>query len=328
MTDNTRIKWGIIGTTGFAGNFFAPAIRDAENAELAAVCGHDPERTREFADKMGAAKAYASVEEMAKDQDIQAVWVASPNHLHHEHATAMLEGGKHVLCEKPLDLSPGGCRLLYSTAAAADRLLTVGYNMRQDPILKSLRERVAGGEFGKPSLLRINRFHAYPDAPSEWRRHKDTSGGWSINDIGTHCIDQCIWFLGRAEEVSGHLSTRRFEVETDDLAVVGMTFESGAVGSVEVSTALPAGPPRIEFYGTNGWFKADLSRMASVIRLQEQVGDLPAKDSPVDHGEINLFKLEAEAFSRAVAGKEEPAVSAEDATHNIEIIEKARGYKL
>jgi predicted dehydrogenase len=248
--------------------------------------------------------------------------------MHHDHAKTLLEAGKHVLCEKPLDLSPGGCRLLFSAAAAADRLLTVGYNMRQDPVLKSLRERVLDGEFGAPSLMRINRFHAYPDEPSEWRKSKETSGGWSINDIGTHCIDQCIWFLGRAVDVSGHLTTRRFDVETDDLSVVGMKFENGAVGSIEASTALPAGPPRVEFYGTKGWFMVELSRMASVIRLKEQIGEEPAKEKPVEEGDRDLFKLEAEAFGRAIRGEEEAAVQRDDAVHNIEIIEQARGYKL
>jgi predicted dehydrogenase len=194
-------------------------------------------------------------------------------------------------------------------------------------VLKELRARVMGGEFGHPSLMRINRFHAYPDEPSQWRKSKQTSGGWSINDIGTHCIDQCIWFLGRAERVSGHLSTVRFDVETDDLAVAGMDFESGAVGSIEVSTALQAGAPRVEFYGTKGWFVAELTRMASVKRWWEQTGDQPAKEIPVEK-DVDLFKLEAEAFSRAVAGHEDVAVGADDAAHNIEIIEKARGYKL
>lgn len=327
MTDNQHIKWGVVGTTGFAGNFFAPAVRNAENADLHAVCGSDIHRAREFADKMGAQRAYGSVEELAADQIVEAVWVASPNHMHHEHAKTLLEAGMHVLCEKPVDISPGGARLLFSVAAVAGKKLTVGYNMRQDPVLKKLRARVMNGEFGKPSLMRINRFHAYPDDPSEWRKSKETSGGWSINDIGTHCIDQCIWFLGSAENVSGHLTTVRFDVDTDDLAVVGMDFESGAVGSIEVSTALQAGAPRVEFYGTKGWFAAELTRMASVKRRWEQIGDEPAREIPVEK-DADLFKLEAEAFSRAVAGHEDVAVGADDAVHNIEIIEQARGYRL
>jgi len=328
MTDSTILNWGLVGTSGFAGGHFAKALVEAENASLAAVVSHDPDRAEKFASRVKAGKAYTSVAELAADTEIDAVWVASPNHMHFDHAKSLLEAGKHVLCEKPLALTSAHCRKLFDTAEKAGKKLTVGYNMRQDPLLKSLKARVDAGEFGKPGLVRVNRFHAYPDDPSPWRRQKQTSGGWSINDIGTHCIDQCIWFLGYAKTVSGHLATRRFDVETDDLSLVAMTFESGALGSIEVSTALTAGPPRVEFYGTGGWFVVEHGRLASVIRHKEQVGKDDAVDTTVDNSGVNLFKLEAEAFGRAALGLEEVAVPSKDAVHNIEIIEQARGFSI
>jgi 1,5-anhydro-D-fructose reductase (1,5-anhydro-D-mannitol-forming) len=324
MVDTGRISWGIVGTSGFAGNFFAPALKEAENAELVAVCGRDAEKSRGFAKKMEAASAYGSVEELAGDEDVEAVWIASPNHMHKEHAVTLLRAGKHVLCEKPLATTAADCREIASEAEQADRLLTVGYNMRQDPILKWLHKRWNRGEFGNPALLRINRFHAYPDHPPEWRTRRSTSGGWSINDIGTHLIDQCLWFMGRAERVTGHLATRRFEVETDDLSVVTISCENGGLASLESSTALPAGRPRVELYGTEGYAVAELARLACVVRLIEGRNDGAPEIRNFE--ESNLFVLEAEAFGRAVRGLEPPAVTPEEAARNVEIIERARGF--
>jgi 1,5-anhydro-D-fructose reductase (1,5-anhydro-D-mannitol-forming) len=317
------IRWGVIGSSGFAADHFAPAVVEAEGARLTAILGSEQAKAEAFAQKIGAERAYSDLEAFAADDGIDAVWIASPNHMHRRQAVACLTAGRHVLCEKPLATSSADGQAIIDAAKRSDRLITVGYNMRQDPLLSRVRQRYLDRVYGPPAFLRVNRFLSYPAQPQGWRTKWDTSGGWAINDLGTHLLDQLIWFLGHSTNVSGMLTTCRFDVDTDDLAVVQAIFENGAIGSIEASTGLGEDrPPRLELYGLEGWAVVEMDPFGSGVRLEEKVGDDEVTSEQVEP--VNTYALQVEAFGRAIRGEEAIAVSAAQAVHNLEMIEQVR----
>src|SRR5215212_4397710 len=144
MDDLVRLRWGLVGTSGFADAVFAPVLRNA-GQELLGAAGSSPQGSAAFSVRHGAPRTYASLDAMLHDPDVDAVWVASPNHLHEEHVRQALAAGKHVLAEKPLATTGSGARDLADLAAQLDRRLGVGYQGRFHPALRDLREHVRGG---------------------------------------------------------------------------------------------------------------------------------------------------------------------------------------
>src|SRR5215218_1832897 len=141
MENPSRVRWGLVGTGGFAGAVFAPALRNA-GQELLGAAGSSPQGSAAFAVRYGTPRTYASLEAMLHDSDVEAVWVASPNHLHEEHVRTALDAGKHVLAEKPLATTGSGARGLVDLAARQERRLAVGYQGRFHPALRDLHDRM------------------------------------------------------------------------------------------------------------------------------------------------------------------------------------------
>ncbi|MCC2630183.1 MAG: ntdC 1, partial [Thermomicrobiales bacterium] len=125
----------------------APALRNA-GQELLGAAGSTPQGSAAFAVRHGAPRTYASLEAMLRDPDVDAVWIASPNHLHEEHARMALEAGKHVLAEKPLAITGVGARELADLSERRERRLAVGYQGRFHAALRDLHARVRAGAFG------------------------------------------------------------------------------------------------------------------------------------------------------------------------------------
>src|SRR5919107_2164398 len=144
MDDLVRLRWGLVGTSGFADAVFAPVLRNV-GQELLGAAGSSPQGSAAFAVRHGTPRTYATLEAMLRDPDVDAVWIASPNHLHEEHTRMALEAGKHVLAEKPLAITGNGARDLVDLSERRERRLAVGYQGRFHAALRDLQ---GGGHAG------------------------------------------------------------------------------------------------------------------------------------------------------------------------------------
>lgn len=260
---------------------------------------------------------------------IDAVWVASPNPMHAEHAIAALNAGKHVLCEKPMALSVAECEKMIAAAEESGALLSIAYHMRHLPGHREVVEEWQRGDYGAPAAARAQLYYAYPELPSPWRLKKESSGGWALGDIATHLVDQLRWTLGDVESVHGELANPGWGLEVDDLTVLSLRFENGRLGIADASTGVGAPASRIELYGTEGCcilegtvFGTAFGGGAGTI-TRARDGKDPER---IDAKPSNPYILQIEAFSSAVIGDEELRVSARDGLENIRVLEKARGY--
>lgn len=253
-----EIGWAIVGTSGFADSEAARAVKAAEGARLIGAVGSTAKKSRGFQERHGAARSYASLEDLGRDAEVAVVWVAGPNHLHSSAAIELARAGKHVLVEKPMAISVAEAEAMVAAAVRHKVELRIGYHHRFRSAHLRLREIVAKGQLGKIGIFRIHMFARYPGLPAPWRRAADTSGGWAINDVGTHLIDLMLWITGLPAEVAGaRLTTQRFKVDTDDSVALLFSLGESATGLIETSTALGSPSSRIEIYGDGGWARAE-----------------------------------------------------------------------
>ena len=222
-----KIGWGVIGSTSWSEHTFSPAIEQARGAELRAVLGSTRAKAADFCQRHGIEGGYSKLADFVADKSIDAVWIGGPTHMHKEHAVAALKAGKHVLCEKPMAITPAECRAMMRAAKQARRKLQIAYNTRHSPKIQQVQKEWKAGRFGKPVHGRAHFYYPYPVKLSGWHSRDKQVGSWAFNDIGTHLIDQLRWFLGDAKKVmASHMSSPSWGYRTPDHAVAMISYNN------------------------------------------------------------------------------------------------------
>ena len=310
-----KICWGIIGSTGWAEHTFSPAIEEARGAELRAVLSSTKAKAEDFCQRHKIENGYSKLADFVADKSIDAVWIAGPNYLHKEQAVAALAAGKHVLCEKPMAITPAECRAMIRAAKKARRKLHIAYNTRHHPKIQAVREEWMAGRFGKPVHGRCHLYYPYPE----------DLGGWVFGDLCTHLIDQLRWFLGDAKKVMAtHSSSPSWGYRTPDHAVSMISFKNGAVGSISASTGLAPGAARLEFYADNGYIVIDNGLLGMEGSLTTGIRN--GKERTVKLPFCKTYKLQVEAFQRTITSRAPYPLTPEDGLENVKLISQARGW--
>ena len=160
-----KVAWGLIGCGDIARRRIAPALRDLDGCDLVAVSRGRSELAASFAEEFGARKSFGAWRELLGDVDIDAVYIATPVHLHAEQTIAAAEAGKHVLCEKPLAMNVAECDRMIAASRANKVKLGVAYYRHFYPVIKRVKEIIQSGELGVPVLAQINAFEWFDPAP-------------------------------------------------------------------------------------------------------------------------------------------------------------------
>jgi predicted dehydrogenase len=235
MTRTERLRVGIVGTGAVAQLVHLPFCTNRRDVEVVALADTDLEKARALANRFEVPRVLAT-DELLQGDAVDAVILCTPNHLHEAEAVTALEAGKHVLVERPLALTPEGCRKVVSAAQAGDRTLVVGMSHRFRPDVAALRAFVAGGELGEVYAGRVawmNRF--VPMRKTKWRQNPEEAGGGALIDLGVQSLDLLLWVLGtpRVKRVSAVMAWGDEEVE--NAANVLMETDQGASLTLEVS---------------------------------------------------------------------------------------------
>ena len=135
-----KVKWGILGTANIAKICMIPGMKQADNCELYAIAGRNPEKARQFASEFGIEKAYGSYEELLQDDEVCAVYIPLPNDIHLKWVEASLKAGKHVLCEKPVAMNAAETVKMFKTAEECGKNLMEAYAYLHSPYISSLKE--------------------------------------------------------------------------------------------------------------------------------------------------------------------------------------------
>ena len=246
---------GIVGC-GMIANFHARAIADAEGAHLVGACSRRKEEYEPFAAEHNC-RGFASLEEMLADPDVQAVSICTPSGLHLDPAVAAAKAGKHVIVEKPLEITTERCDQIIQACEKAGVQLSVAFQSRFHESSRLMKEAVDSGRFGKVTMgdayVKWYRSQAYYDS-GEWRGTWKLDGGGALMNQAIHSVDLLVWLMGPVKRISAMTSTLTHErIEVEDVAVATLQFESGALGVIEATTtAYPGALKRIEISGSEG----------------------------------------------------------------------------
>lgn len=250
-----KIKFGIVGTGAIA-KMHAEALKGMDNAELVAVYDKVGERAQSFAASYGV-KAISSFEDFLNDSDIEAVTIATPTGIHAEVAIPVAQAGKHILCEKPLDVTLEKADAIIHACNENKVFLSSVFQSRFARSVQAIKRAYDAGRFGKIVLastqVKWYRSQEYYDSAG-WRGTWALDGGGALMNQSIHTIDLLLYINGDPCETFayyGILSHKDIEVEDNLCAVV--KYQNGSMGTIEVSTSCAPGfPRRVEISGTNG----------------------------------------------------------------------------
>lgn len=272
MTQLLRV--GIIGTGRWATIAHIPGFRACDDVEIVAIASRSRERGEATAREFGIAHVYTSAAEMVADAALDIVSVVTEDDKHLEDAGAAISAGIHVLCEKPLAVSPLDAQRLADAADAASLRTMVGFTMRFAPALMRLKELIVSGALGEPHLIMAfqqNGQFLDPQKSYHWKMDAERNGGGAVVEYGIHTLDITRWLMGDVARINATGRTivpersapggGMADVTADDSTIWMMEFASRATGVCHASWSTVGRPPGLEVrvFGSTGAAQVILS---------------------------------------------------------------------
>ena len=335
MSKSSKFGFGIIGSGMIAG-FHARAIADIRGASLVACYDRIPAASEKFAAAQGCT-AYAKLEDMLANPDIDIVTVCTPSGSHMEPALEVAKARKHVIVEKPLEITLKRCDKMIDTCAKYGVTLASIFPSRFHRSALSLKNAVEADRFGRLTLgeayVKWYRSQAYYDSGA-WRGTWELDGGGALMNQAIHCVDLLTWLMGPVVEIRAQTALLAHErIAVEDTAVATLQFENGALGVIEASTAVyPGYLKRIEVHGSEGsaameeedivaWDFAKSARADAAIKKQmsDRISTSGGASDPTaigHHGHAALFRN----VIGALQGKEELLCDGLEGRRSVEII--------
>jgi UDP-N-acetyl-2-amino-2-deoxyglucuronate dehydrogenase len=339
-----KVRFGILGC-GVIGPHHARAISGLEGAELVAVADVVPELADELAGEYGCS-SHSSLGEMLSGVELDAVCVCTPSGMHAGDAIAALEAGKHVVIEKPVDVTLEAADRLLGVQRATGGKVAVVSQHRFDAATLAVHRAISTRQFGRLTTgsaeVRWWRSQSYYDSGG-WRGTWELDGGGVLINQAIHSIDLLQWLMGSVVEVyayTGLLAHERIEVE--DTAVAILKFESGALGTIVATTAAyPGLTARIAVHGDKGsavidddelvyFHAAGVGKEAEAYgggenqaeRVMEEYGGGSRRPGAgADPGSLSMAHRDQIAdFVRAVKEEREPSINVEEGRKPLAII--------
>lgn len=315
------IRFGIIGLG--RGRKAAEQVVAAEGAVLACVCDLQEEKAREHGELHGCDWTTEYKEMLARD-DIDAIGVYTSSGTHCQYAIEAMDAGKHAFVTKPMDITVEACDAAIARAKETGKVLAVDFGNRYSAENQRLKAAIDQGVIGDVFLGDIKmkwwREQSYYNGgyPLGWRSRKETEGG-SIANQGVHFVDLIYWLLGPVKEVYGRSGTMTHDIETEDLTIAQLTFESGAWGIITTTTSnYPHLGTTLEISGTKGTIRWNQGRRGvgkgiEILTKDEESVDLDGFEIPGTVADI------AEDMVSAITKGTAPVVSGEEGKRSVEI---------
>ncbi|HEX9957965.1 MAG TPA: Gfo/Idh/MocA family oxidoreductase [Fibrella sp.] len=255
-----KLGVALVGLGSYSKNQLAPALQLTQNCRLAGIVSGTPTKAEEWMKKYDIPKAnvydYKTFDRIIDNKDIDVVYVVLPNSMHREFVVRAAQAGKHVICEKPMAITPSDCQAMIDACKKADRQLAVGYRLHYEPFTKEVMRLGQQKVFGAVKFVEASDAFRIGD-PTQWRMKKAMSGGGALMDVGIYAIQGARYVTGE-EPVS---VTAQFSPKTDpqkfkdveETMFWQFQFPSGAVSNS--TTSYTAGVERLYASCQDGWFE-------------------------------------------------------------------------
>ena len=331
-------NFGIIGL-GMIARFHATAIRATCEADLTAVFSENESKANKFAEEFGGVP-YTNFSKFLAHKDLDAVSICTPSGAHLIPSLASAKAGKHIICEKPLEVSIDRIDQIIRCCERSGVLLSGIFPRRFNPSTKELKKAIQKNRFGKITMADASvkwwRNRDYYDSAG-WRGTWKLDGGGALMNQSIHTIDLLLYLMGPVKTVQAEIRTLAHKnIEVEDTAVAILEFESGSLGIIQGSTSSwsrTGHPAEIQITGTKGsvfmsddrfrvWEFDDETDSDNVIRKNYAIEEQMFGAGAADPSKID-FKWHARNYEdiiSALNSKSTPSISGEDARRAVALI--------
>ncbi len=302
-----KLAWGLIGCGDISEKRVAPALRDLPNCDFAAVNRARFELAEPFAREFGAGKWYRTSSELISDEQIEAVYIASPVNLHCPQTIKAAESGKHILCEKPMGMTVAECDKMIYACKTNNVKIGIAYYRHFYPVIEHIKEIIHSGEIGKPVFAQINAFEYFNPEPADhryWFMKKEQAGGGPMFDFGCHRIEVLQNIFGKIKFTKGFPDTLEFDREVEDTATAFFRFESGSNAVLNVTHAAYEPQDTLDVFGTKGSIHIPVLNNGTMDIITE---DSERIERHPPH--FNIHQPLINDFTKAVLENREPKVT-------------------
>jgi predicted dehydrogenase len=312
------LRWGIVGTGMIAG-VFAKGLEQAKRGVKAAVASRSAERAKAFAEKNAIPTAYGSYEALLADTAVDAVYVATPHPCHREVVLAAAAAGKHILCEKPMGVTPVECREMIAAAEAAGVTLLEAFMYRVHPQTELIRQVLRDGRIGQVKLIRSAFCYGLGDAYNV--RLDPALRGGGLYDVGCYCINFSRMVAGEEPTDIAAVWTLGEKTGVDESLVAALRFPAGIVAHFDVSVR-STGSAFAEILGTDGSLLVPSPWRPHPDRADIELrckGQAPQTLTSLAGGQV--FPLEADHLAAVVQDGVTPLIPAANAVGNAAVLD-------
>lgn len=299
-----QVNWGVLGTANIAWKVTIPAMQKANNCRLYGIAGRKKDKVDEFKDTFGFENSYYSLDEMLEDENIDAVYIPLPNHLHKEWVIKAARKGKHILCEKPLAGSWEDVKEMIHVCDEEGVAFMEAFAYLHSPFIKEIKEVIDSGAIGDVAFMEST-FVTPKAADENIRMNLETLGG-SVYDLGCYNISLILTVLGEEpEEVKAmaHFTDKKI----DDFATGYFEFSDGKKACFTTGMCSAKRGDRFFIYGTKGILEAPVP-----FNQEGEITYYIIKDDIKEKHTVfapDNYTLEVEQLGRCITDGEKPYVS-------------------
>lgn len=309
------LRWGVVGLGWVATDFVVPGIVKSPGSQLTACLGSSLEKTRAFAERFKTAKPHADLKALANDPEVDAVYIALPNAMHHAAVLEVARAGKHILCEKPFAMKAAQAREMTGACRKAGVVLRIAHQIRLDAAVTRAREIVCSGRLGRLAEVSLERASAV-GARVSWRQDFEQSG--VMYDVGVHLLDLIQYVTGqRFVEVSAFTHPDRRDKKSDDTMTVLGRLEGGCHALARATREVGSAENNLIIEGADATLITSPLRFAKehVITVRDARGNTEQERFPVSPA----YDLQVQAFENDVRGNRSLLPDGEDSQYIVAV---------
>jgi len=322
-----KLGYAIVGLGGYGLGRIIPQFQNCQHSRLVALVSGDPAKAKKVAQEYGVPErgiySYNDFDRIRDNPDIDIVYICLPVFMHAEYTIRAAQAGKHVMCEKPMAVSPAECEQMIAACRKAGKKLMIGYRSRFEPHNVEAIRLARAGAIGTIRYFRSEHGFVAGDA-NTWRMKKAQSGGGSLMDIGIYALQAARYMTGEepvavfAKETTNRNDPRFREVE--DMIDFQLEFPSGAIGSC--MSMYSANRNQFVLMGEKGRIELEPATAYSGQRMwvgQERSDKTEIKPPPGPYA--NQWVGQLDHMAQCVLQNREPLVPGEEGLRDIRIIE-------
>jgi predicted dehydrogenase len=320
-----KIRYCIVGLGRISMQHFMPGIKNSTYSQITAlVSGHRDKAEKEAAQYGVSPKniySYDNYDEIAQNNEIDAVYIALPNSMHAEYTIRAAKAGKHVVCEKPMATSVKDSEAMIEACRSANKKMMIAYRCQLEPTNLAAIKMIRDGRLGK--IQAIESANGFNIKPGEWRLNKQLAGGGPLMDVGIYSLNACRYLTGEEpEDLKAYSSVidrdGRFEEVEENLSWT-MKFPSGIIASCNTTYGSNM-PGFYRVHGSKGYLHVEPAFGYDGLRLTARITGESPVDEPNQEKDPEQFHREGDYFAQCIVNNQEPKPNGEEGLRDMKLM--------